>query len=522
MTISSYGTGAYRAAAPNQFVSTRSQLDDLQRQLATQKRSETFGDLGIDRRTSLDLNAKISAIDSWLSGIELADVNLKLSTQAVENFATLANETKNDVRSDSYVPSASGRSAPQILAEEKFKQTLELLNTSVNGRYLFSGRTSDIEPVAGYGEIINGDGAGRAGLKQLVDERKQADLGAGGLGRLTTGGAGTQATIAEDAVIHPYGFKLAGVSTDSAALVPTYTAGPPADIAVDVVGPPLPGETLRIRLDLPDGSQEEIVLKARAAGTDGSASETFVIGADPNATAANLRASIAAALSKEAQTTLSAASAVTAARNFFDGGTSASPGVIPAPPERVTGPPLRVPGPPFDTATAPPTPGTPANTVIWYRGDDADPATSPARGTATVQVDNSQVVGTGARANEEAFRVGLANFAVLAIETFDAADPNSKARYGALTERVREGLGFGDSVQKPAEIITEFGTAQTSLARAKERHDSTKNYINTTLASVENVTTEEVAVQILALQNRLNASYQVTSILSQLSLTNYL
>jgi hypothetical protein len=120
MTITAYGTGAYRAAKPNEFVSTRAQFDDLQRQLDTKQRSTSYGDLGIDRRVSLDLNAKVSQIDSWLSGIELTNVNLKLSSQSVENFAKLVNETRTDTRSNSYVPSASGRSAPQLLAEEKF------------------------------------------------------------------------------------------------------------------------------------------------------------------------------------------------------------------------------------------------------------------------------------------------------------------------------------------------------------------------------------------------------------------
>lgn len=508
MTISSYGTGAYRSAKPNEFVSTRSQLDDLQRQLTTQKRSETYGDLGIDRRTSLDLNAKVSSIDSWLSGISLASVNLKLSTNAVETFQTLTNETKNDVRPNSYVPSASGRSAPQVLAEEKFKQTLDLLNTNVNGRYLFSGKTSDTQPIVGFSDIINGDGAGRAGLKQLIDERKQADLGTLGLGRLIAGGTGASATLSEEATVHPYGFKLTAASTTSAALVPTYTAGPPADIAVNVVGQPLPGENLRIKLALPDGTSEEITLTARAAGTNGSASDSFVIGPDVNTTAANLRATITAALDTEAKTTLSAASATVAANDFFAGSLS--------------NPPVRVPGPSFATATAAPAAGTAANTVIWYQGDDASEATSPARSTSTVQVDKGQVVATGARANEEAFRVGLASFGVLAVETFDANDTNSQARYEALAERVQDKLGFGGAVQKPVEIITELGTSQNSLARAKERHEATKNYLETTLAGVENVSTEDVAVQILAIQNRLQASYQTTSILSKLSLTNFL
>ncbi|WP_332698051.1 flagellar biosynthesis protein FlgL [Bosea sp. (in: a-proteobacteria)] len=505
MTITATGTGAYRSAKPNQFVASRAQFDDLQRQLATKKKSETFAGLGMERSTSLDLNNRLSTLDGYLTGIQRADVNLKLMTTAVENFAKLTRETVNDTRAGSYLPSSTGRSAPQVLAEEKFKQTLDLLNTNVNGRHLFSGRTSDVEPVVSYSLMMNGDGAGRAGLKQMISERKQADLGTTGLGRLTAGGAGTSATISEEAGDPPYGFKLGGASTSSAALTATYTAGPPADIAVNVVGTPLPGETLTIKLDLPDGTQKEITLAARSETTDGTAHGSFVIGPDNNTTAANLRATISAALSREANTTLSASSAQVAAKDFFNGSPS--------------NPPLRVPGPPFNTATAAPAPGTAANTVIWYQGDDA---AGPARATSSVQADQSQLVATGARANEEAFRTGLAQFAVLAVETFPASDPNSEARYEALTERARNALGFPPGVQNPSEIIVELGTAQTALAQAKERHTSTKNYLTTTLGSIENVTTEEVAVQILALQNQLQASYQTTSILSKLSLTNYL
>nr|WP_047577972.1 flagellin [Methylobacterium sp. ZNC0032] len=505
MTITSYGTGAYRAAKPNEFVSTRAQFDDLQRQLDTKQRSTSYGDLGIDRRVSLDINGKISQIDSWLSGIDLSSVNLKLQIASVENFTKLANETRNDTRSNSYVPSASGRSSPQVLAEEKFKQTLDLLNIEVNGRYLFSGKTSDTQPTLGYNEIINGDGAGKAGLRQLIDERRQADLGSG-QGRLTVGGAGTTATIAEEAALHPYGFKIAGITGSSAALATAFNPGPPADVSVNVATQPAAGDTVRILLNLPDGTQEEIELTARAAGTTGADTDSFEIGIDANATAANLRTAIGAALGKEAKTTLSAASSQVAAQDFFAG----SP----------NNPPNRVPGPPFDTATLPPTnAGAAATTVIWYRGDDG---ADPARNTATVQVDQGQTVGTGARANEESFRVGLAQFAIMAVENFPAGDANSQARYEAMAARVGEKLGFGGATQKPAEIITELGSAQSALSNAKERHQSTKDYLTTTLAGVENVTTEEVATQILALQTQLQASYQVTSMLSKLSLTNYL
>ena len=98
----------------------------------------------------------------------------------------------------------------------------------------------------------------------------------------------------------------------------------------------------------------------------------------------------------------------------------------------------------------------------------------------------------------------------------------AQPRYEAMAARVSDKLGFGGTTQKPAEIITELGSAQTALDRAKDRHQSTKDYLTTTLSGVQNVTTEEVATQILALQTQLQASYQVTSMLSKLTLTNYL
>jgi flagellin-like hook-associated protein FlgL len=512
MTITSYGTGAYRAASTNSFVSARGELNDLQRQLATQKRSESYGDLGIERRTSLDLNAKISSLDSWLDGIKLADVNLKLSSQAVENFAKLTSETRNDSRSNSYVPSASGRSAPQVMAEEKLKQSLDLLNTAVNGRYLFSGRTSDVEPVASFSEIMDGVG-NQAGLKQLIKERQAAD-DITGQGHLAVGSVDPaspqKVTIAREAVDNAYGFTLTDIQGNSAAFT-VDTVGLPASLSVNVDTQPAVGDTVRLTLKLPDGTTTEIALTARAAGSTGDQTTSFAIGANPTETAANLRGSVDVALRKEAQTTLRAASTSQTAQNFFEAST--------------TNPPLRIPAPPA-TLAGPPVAGTAANTVIWYKGElnqfPATPEKDPARGTATVQVGQGQVVGTGARANEQAFAIGLAQFAVMTVETFPPGDPNSQAGYEAMIARVSDKLGFGGGVQKPAEIITELASAQTSLAQAKERNESNKNYLTTTVQGVENVTTEEVAVQILALQNRLQASYQTTSILSQLKLTNYL
>ena len=71
----------------------------------------------------------------------------------------------------------------QVRARDSLAEMLQLLNIQSGDRYLFSGRATDTTAVADIGDILDGSGA-QAGLKQIIDERKQADIGAAGLGRL--------------------------------------------------------------------------------------------------------------------------------------------------------------------------------------------------------------------------------------------------------------------------------------------------------------------------------------------------
>ena len=72
---------------------------------------------------------------------------------------------------------SNGSTIAQIAAYSSLGEILGLLNTQVGDRYLFSGRAADQPAVESIEHIMNGDGA-RAGFKQIVAERRQADLGA--------------------------------------------------------------------------------------------------------------------------------------------------------------------------------------------------------------------------------------------------------------------------------------------------------------------------------------------------------
>jgi flagellin-like hook-associated protein FlgL len=307
--------------------------------------------------------------------------------------------------------------------------------------------------------------------------------------------------LAEDAV-SPFGLKLAGVSSTltGAAVTPS---GPPTASTVDLgAGNPAAGDTIQYRFTLPDGSSESITLTATTSTSPGP--NQFTIGATSDVTAINLQTALTSAIGSLAATSLSAASAIAASNDFFD---------IDA-----TQPPQRVAGPPFDTATALVV-GTVTDTVSWYTGELG---TDPARASATARVDPSMSVSYGMRANEEGIRWIVQNMAVLAAVTFSQSDPDAVARSSALNLRVGTALDVPPGTQKVDDIRADLAGAQVTLAAATDRHRQTKSTLADLLQEIEGVSNEDVAAKIMALQTRLQASLQTTSLLYQTSLVNYI
>ena len=342
----------------------------------------------------------------------------------------------------------------------------------------------------------------RAGFRQVLDERRQADLGGNGLGRLAiTSPTVTAVQVAEDAV-SPFGFELSGITSHLQGASVT-TGGPPTSYTVEFgANNAAAGETVELRFTLPDGSTESLTLTATAS-TSPRANE-FTIGATNDVTAANLKAALTAAVGKLAATSLRAASAMVAADNFFN--------------TDATHPPQRVAGPAFATATGLVV-GTAADTVTWYTGENG---TDPARGTATARVDPSIGVSYGLRANEEGPRWALQNIAVLAAVTFSQADPNAVAFSHALDQRVGAALSIPPGMQRIEDISAELAGAQSTMAAAADRHRQTRATLGNLLEQIEGVSNEDVASKILALQTRLQGSLQATALVFRTSLVNYL
>jgi flagellar hook-associated protein 3 FlgL len=158
--------------------------------------------------------------------------------------------------------------------------------------------------------------------------------------------------------------------------------------------------------------------------------------------------------------------------------------------------------------------------VLWYQGADS----ANARASVQAKVDDAQVVSYGAQANESGTLNLVRSLAVLSIQHFSTSDPTSEGRFDALANRNMDRVS-ADHASDPGslQLLTiELGTTKSSMAQTQARHDAYGAQLQSMLGDIESAPDEEVAMQMLALQTRLQASYQATSMVANMSLVNYL
>ena len=482
--------------------STRNITDQfglLQTQLTTGKKSTTYAGMGVNEGFAIAARAQLSNIGAFADTQSKINTTIGVTNTALQSLVDASTSVKNAAAQASQTVGSSGQTVAQQTALAQFSTMLGILNTQAGDRYIFSGSAIDTPSVASADAILNGSGAA-AGLKQVISERQQADLGASGLGRVTLSQPTANAVaVAEDAVGSPFGLKLATISSTLSGATVSGPAGSPATVSVTLGATnPASGDKVSFSFNLPDGTTESVSLTASNATPLPAGS--FAIGATPSATASNLNAALTSAIGTLANTSLVAASAVQASTDFFGA------------------PPLRVSGTPLSAATSL-TPGTTANTVQWYTGEAG---AGPARASALARVDQSVTVQFGARANEDGIRSQLAAIGALSAVTTSATAPNAAAQVAALSQRVASGLTTQPGQQSITDIQADFSNAQNTIDDAKSRQTQSKALLQGIVDQAENISSSEVATQLLALQNALQASYQTTSILSKLTLTNYL
>ena len=350
----------------------------LQMQLGTGMKAQTLADMGRDLPVSLSVRSRLNTIAGYNANIDTVALRLSFFDNALTRFDKMEGEARNSAMQGQYGTGNINMATIPDLSKARFDEIVTMLNSDIAGRYLFGGSVTDKAPLPTSNELLNGVG-GRAGYQTVVAERKAADAGVSGLGRVQTGIdplTPNVVTLSEDGV-HPFGFKLSTVSTTSGNVTVSQPAPGTLPLGKEIsfafgAAPDdqiRPNQTITLGFTLPDGTETQITLRATDAENATGAANEFIIGETEDETALAFKSALEATLSATADTELAAASTYAAAQNFFNG-----PGE----------PVLRVSGDPATSTSL--RVATTTDTVMWYGGES--PAVS-ATGMGRLSLENS-------------------------------------------------------------------------------------------------------------------------------------
>jgi hypothetical protein len=297
------------------IINLRNQLNELTQQLASGRISTTYAGQGVNRGFALSLRAQVSSIDAFKDTAANINTRLGVINLALQGMVDLGKSVKGAANSSTIVLNDNGQTSGQITAQAAFSNAISLLNSQSGDRYLFSGRTTDMAATVPADVMLNGTGT-QAGLKQLINERRQADQGVGNMAHLSVSSPPltTTVSLAEDG--SSFGLKLGAVTSSLTGATVTQPGGVPPAVTVDLGAVnPNDGDKITFNFNLPDGTTEQIALTATT--TNPPPAGSFLIGADTDATTANLQATLTSSIQTLSDTALVAASAIAASDNFF-------------------------------------------------------------------------------------------------------------------------------------------------------------------------------------------------------------
>jgi flagellar hook-associated protein 3 FlgL len=314
MAINSVG---YGTSVLNQSVfDLKNQLTLLQSQLTSGTKSTSYAGMGVNEGFAIAARSQLANISAFSDTMSNINTNINIGNTALQGMVDIGTTVLNSANSSMQSLNNAGQTIGQQTAASQLSSMLGILNLQAGDRYLFSGGAVNTPAVASTDSILNGTTT-QAGLKQVISERQQADVG-DGLGRLVIAmPTATSVQVVEDAAGSPFGLKFNAVSSSLTGATVTGPVGSPPSVSIALGGTnPNNGDKVSFAFKLPDGTTEQIDLTASSATPTPTGS--FAIGTTPAATAGNLNTALTAAIRTLANTSLVAASAVEAGNDFFN------------------------------------------------------------------------------------------------------------------------------------------------------------------------------------------------------------
>ena len=132
-----------------QIFRTRSELFDLETQIGSGKGSQDYKGIGTDTQRLINLENTRSQLQQYIKNNEQMDLRLNIAATVVEGLQDVVRDFRN-VMLDYQTSDKKDQTAVKDIQDNAFRslQSLQgLLNTEVDGRFLFSGARVGTQPV---------------------------------------------------------------------------------------------------------------------------------------------------------------------------------------------------------------------------------------------------------------------------------------------------------------------------------------------------------------------------------------
>src|ERR1039458_6891688 len=137
MTVS--GVSSSMAPVIQSTLDINKQLDNLQLQLASGQKAQTYAGLGSQSGVAVALNAQLSALSSFDDTMTNVGTTIGLQQTVLQQIASICSTVQSSAVQPNFSIDSTGQTSAQKTAASQLDQILSMLNTQGGNGYLFSG-----------------------------------------------------------------------------------------------------------------------------------------------------------------------------------------------------------------------------------------------------------------------------------------------------------------------------------------------------------------------------------------------
>src|SRR5690606_25472232 len=188
----------------------------------TGEKASKLSEMGHDLPMSLSVRSRLGKIEGYSANIDTVNLRLSFLDKTMARLDKLEGEVRTGTVQGQYGTNNINMATLPGLSFARLDELVTMLNSDIAGRYLFGGSNTDTAPLPTTDILLDGQG-GKAGFKTVVAERKAADAGVDGRGRI-----GSSVDVLDPAMVtleedgeHPFGMKVSTISATGSGLTHT-------------------------------------------------------------------------------------------------------------------------------------------------------------------------------------------------------------------------------------------------------------------------------------------------------------